>query len=62
MQLPNVCEPLCPADVRWVLQTGLFQLVRDYPVAEFKQNVLALTNTAKLYGVPTILTTSLAGK
>jgi hypothetical protein len=40
-------------------QTGLFQLVRDYDVEAFKNNVLALAATAKLYGVPTILTTSL---
>jgi len=40
-------------------QTGLFQLVRDSAVAEFKKNTLALAATAKLYGVPTILTTSL---
>ncbi|WIA16821.1 hypothetical protein OEZ85_013759 [Tetradesmus obliquus] len=40
-------------------QTGLFQLVRDYSVTGFKNNVLALAATAKLYGVPTILTTSL---
>eukprot|EP00882_Tetradesmus_deserticola_P005137 GHRQ01005410.1.p1 GENE.GHRQ01005410.1~~GHRQ01005410.1.p1 ORF type:complete len:175 (-),score=54.92 GHRQ01005410.1:2121-2645(-) len=40
-------------------QTGLFQLVRDYDVYTFKNNVLALAATAKLYGVPTILTSSL---
>ncbi|KIY99059.1 isochorismatase hydrolase [Monoraphidium neglectum] len=42
-------------------QTGLFQLVRDSSVTDFKTNVLALAATAKLYGVPTILTTSLEG-
>jgi len=46
----------------FALQTGLFQLVRDYSVDEFKKNVLALAATAKLYGVPTILTTSLESK
>lgn len=40
-------------------QTGLFQLVRDSSVADFKKNTLALCATAKLYGMPTILTTSL---
>ena len=40
-------------------QTGLFQLVKDYDVYSFKKNVLALAATAKLYGMPTILTTSL---
>eukprot|EP00879_Flechtneria_rotunda_P000494 GHRR01000598.1.p1 GENE.GHRR01000598.1~~GHRR01000598.1.p1 ORF type:complete len:268 (+),score=46.41 GHRR01000598.1:174-977(+) len=40
-------------------QTGLFQLVRDYGVADFRTNVLALANTARVYGVPTILTSSL---
>lgn len=33
--------------------------MRDYSVTGFKNNVLALAATAKLYGVPTILTTSL---
>jgi hypothetical protein len=44
------------------LQTGLFQLVRDSSVADFKKNTLALCATAKLYGMPTILTTSLEGE
>lgn len=39
-------------------QTGLCQLVRDYPVSEFKNNVLALANTGKLFNLPTVLTTS----
>lgn len=39
-------------------QTGLFQLVRDYNQDEFKNNVLALADIAKLYNLPTILTTS----
>jgi hypothetical protein len=43
------------------LQTGLFQLVHDFPVVDFKTNVLALAATAKLYGMPTILTSSLEG-
>jgi nicotinamidase-related amidase len=40
-------------------QTGLISgLVRDYGVDEFKNNVLALANTAKFFGLPVILTTS----
>ena len=39
-------------------QTGLMQLVRDYTPDEFKNNVLALADIAKLYKLPTILTTS----
>lgn len=39
-------------------QTGLLQLVHDYTVVEFKQNVLALADIAKHYKLPTILTTS----
>ncbi len=39
-------------------QTGLMQLVRDYGTDEFKNNVLALADVAKLYNLPTILTTS----
>lgn len=65
MQLPKAptapAEALTPSWLPLCTQTGLFQLVRDYPVAEFKKNVLALAATAKLYGVPTILTTSLEG-
>ena len=40
-------------------QTGLISsLVRDYGVDEFKNNVLALANTAKFFDLPVILTTS----
>ncbi|KUH41921.1 hypothetical protein M2E15_2013 [Bacillus mycoides] len=40
-------------------QTGLISsLVRDYDVDEFKNNVLALANTAKFFDLPVILTTS----
>lgn len=39
-------------------QTGLFSLVRDFPPSDFKNNVLALANTAKFFNLPTILTTS----
>lgn len=39
-------------------QTGLMQMVRDYPFDEFKNNVLALADIGKLYNLPTILTTS----
>lgn len=39
-------------------QAGLLSLVDDYSPDEFKNNVLALANTAKLFKLPTILTTS----
>ncbi|MBA9027202.1 isochorismate family cysteine hydrolase YcaC [Peribacillus huizhouensis] len=40
-------------------QTGLISgLVRDYGVDEFKNNVLALANTAKFFNLPVILSTS----
>jgi nicotinamidase-related amidase len=39
-------------------QTGLLSLVQDYGPDEFKNNVLALAATAKLFKLPTILTTS----
>lgn len=40
-------------------QTGLISgLVRDYGVDVFKNNVLALANTAKFFDLPVILTTS----
>lgn len=40
-------------------QTGLISgLVRDYGVDEFKNNVLALGDTAKFFNLPVILTTS----
>jgi nicotinamidase-related amidase len=40
-------------------QTGLFNLVRDYEPAEFKNNVLAMAEVAKYFKLPTILSTSL---
>lgn len=39
-------------------QTGLMQLVRNFGTDEFKNNILALADVAKLYNLPTILTTS----
>jgi nicotinamidase-related amidase len=39
-------------------QTGLMQLVRDYSIDEFKNNILALADIAKLFNLPIILTTS----
>jgi nicotinamidase-related amidase len=39
-------------------QTGLFSLVQDYGPDEFKNNVLALAATGKLFKLPTILSTS----
>lgn len=39
-------------------QAGLLSLVQDYSPDEFRNNVLALADIAKLYKLPTILTTS----
>ncbi|MCB2002849.1 MAG: hydrolase [Rhodoferax sp.] len=39
-------------------QAGLLSLVRDIEPDRFKNNVLALANAAKYFGLPTILTTS----
>jgi nicotinamidase-related amidase len=39
-------------------QAGLISLVQDWSPAEFKDNVLALADVAKFFGLPTILTTS----
>lgn len=39
-------------------QTGLFQTVKDVPVAELRNNVMALANIAKLGGAPIIYTAS----
>jgi len=39
-------------------QSGLMNLVQDFTPDEFKNNVLALADTAKFFNLPTILTTS----
>jgi nicotinamidase-related amidase len=39
-------------------QAGLLSLVRDLDPDAFKNNVLALADLAKYFGLPTILTTS----
>lgn len=39
-------------------QAGLISLVQDYSPNEFKNNVLALSESAKFFNIPTILTTS----
>jgi nicotinamidase-related amidase len=39
-------------------QAGLLSLVQDYSPDEFKNNVLALADIARLFKLPTILTTS----
>ena len=36
-------------------QTGLFNLVRDFEPIQFKNNVLALADSAKFFNLPTIL-------
>jgi nicotinamidase-related amidase len=39
-------------------QTSLISLVQDFSPNEFKNNVLALADVARLFELPTILTTS----
>lgn len=39
-------------------QTGLLSLVHDSTAAEFRNNVLALAEAGKYFGLPTILSTS----
>ncbi|MBL0224156.1 MAG: hydrolase [Geobacteraceae bacterium] len=39
-------------------QTGLFSLVHDFTPDEFRNNVLALADSARYFKLPTILTTS----
>lgn len=39
-------------------QVGLFSLVKDIEIERFKNNVVALAETGKLFNLPTILTTS----
>ncbi|RPD70209.1 Isochorismatase hydrolase [Lentinus tigrinus ALCF2SS1-7] len=39
-------------------QEGLFQLARDFHPVEFKNNILAHAELAKVFNLPTILTTS----
>src|SRR5947209_9099893 len=39
-------------------QAGLLSLVQDYSPDEFRNNILALADTAKHFRLPTILTTS----
>ncbi|VXC89202.1 putative hydrolase [Pseudomonas sp. 8Z] len=39
-------------------QSGLISLVQDFTPSDFKNNVLALGDVAKFFGLPTILTTS----
>ncbi|UNP79343.1 isochorismate family cysteine hydrolase YcaC [Bacillus mycoides] len=60
--MPDLYSRLSKSDAAVLLvdhQTGLISsLVRDYGVDEFKNNVLALANTAKFFDLPVILTTS----
>ena len=39
-------------------QVGLMQLTRDMSPEEFRNNILGLAKTAKLFEIPVILTTS----
>jgi len=55
-------EALTPENAALLLidhQVGLMQLVRDASPEEFRNNVLGLAKTAKLFELPIILTTSL---
>ena len=55
-------EALTPENAALLLidhQVGLLQLVRDASPEEFRNNVLGLAKTAKLFELPIILTTSL---
>jgi nicotinamidase-related amidase len=40
-------------------QAGILQLVHDYSPAEFRNNVIGLSKLAKVFKLPTVLTTSL---
>jgi len=58
---PNPTSRLSKDDAVVLLvdhQVGLCSLVQDYGPDEFLNNVLALADTAKLFNLPTILTTS----
>ncbi len=39
-------------------QAGLLSLVKDFTPAEFRNNVMAVADTAKHFKLPTVLTTS----
>lgn len=59
--MPATRSRLSVADAAVLLvdhQAGLMSLVQDYSPDEFKNNVLALADIAKLFKLPTILTTS----
>lgn len=60
--MSNAVQPSLSIDDAAVLlvdhQVGLLSLVQDYSPDEFKNNVLALAGAAKLFKLPTILTTS----
>jgi nicotinamidase-related amidase len=40
-------------------QSGIMQLVHDYPPAEFRNNVMGLAKLGKVFNLPNVLTTSL---
>ena len=55
-------EALTPENAALLLidhQVGLMQLVHDTSPEEFRNNVLGLAKTAKLFELPVILTTSI---
>lgn len=56
-----IYEPPTPQNAAMVLldhQTGIMLGVGDFTAAEFKNNILALAKIAKVYDLPTVLTTS----
>lgn len=60
-QQPSVQSRLSAKDAAVLLvdhQVGLLSLVQDYAPDEFKNNVLALADIAKLFALPPILSTS----
>lgn len=61
MPTPPVDERLSANQAALLLvdhQSGLLSLVQDYSPDEFRNNVLALAATGRLFNLPTILTTS----
>lgn len=56
--MPNVFSPGNCALVLIDHQLGTMQLVRNLPVEQVKRNTLALAKTARILGIPVVLTSS----
>lgn len=57
----DVFERIDKNDVALIVvdhQVGLFEMVRDYTPAEFRNNILAHAALGKLFNIPVVLTTS----